>query len=438
MKFFAIFTALFLWTLPCFAQENITTGFDLRTRYEYYQNATDMNPAVNDDSSYFRIKGSFWTAWKSSGSYAAYLRLSNETRYYLYRYSGGTLLDRNHMPLNEIFFEDLYGDWNNIVGQPVKLRAGRQELRGEFGEDFLISDGTPEDASRSFYFNAVRMTANPSPKVKVDLLYINDPRQEQFLPRWNIQRNNVTNADLNQLNASSEQGAVAYFSLAPITGLKVEPYYMFKHEDAGAAAYQSVGSNLHTVGAYAKYTFKPFTLRGQGLYQAGSYGQTYRNAYAWYAFADAEKKDWFLSPSVSAGYVSLSGDDPNTGRFEAFNPLFSRSTTYSLLYFMAFKKETGMIGYWTNLKMARFTFAIEPIEKLKVSYTYSDLKAHQPVASLGGTGTDRGQLQELRAAYPFTKDVTSYVIGEKMHYGDFYQAGAGDGYCTRAELSVKF
>ena len=99
---------------------------------------------------------------------------------------------------------------------------------------------------------------------------------------------------------------------------------------------------------------------------------------------------------------------------------------------------SGMIGYWTNLKMARFTFAIEPIEKLKVSYTYSDLKAHQPVASLGGTGTDRGQLQELRAAYPFTKDVTSYVIGEKMHYGDFYQAGAGDGYCTRAELSVKF
>jgi len=45
-----------------------------------------------------------------------------------------------------------------VLNLPIDFKIGRQDFLGQYGEGFLILDGTPGDGSRSFYFNAIKLT----------------------------------------------------------------------------------------------------------------------------------------------------------------------------------------------------------------------------------------------------------------------------------------
>lgn len=51
-----------------------------------------------------------------------------------------------------------------------------------YGEGFLILDGTPGDGSRTFYFNAVKASVLIADGHTVDLVYVSDPKTDQYLP----------------------------------------------------------------------------------------------------------------------------------------------------------------------------------------------------------------------------------------------------------------
>ena len=51
-----------------------------------------------------------------------------------------------------------------------------------YGEGFLLSDGTPQDGSRTFYFNAARAKWKVDERNTVDFTYITNQFQDRYLP----------------------------------------------------------------------------------------------------------------------------------------------------------------------------------------------------------------------------------------------------------------
>jgi hypothetical protein len=79
--------------------------------------------------------------------------------------------NHQHWDPDEVIFDNFYVDLKKPGGAPVDFRIGRQDLIGQYGEGFLISDGTPGDGSRTFYFNAVKAAWAVNGEITFDMIY---------------------------------------------------------------------------------------------------------------------------------------------------------------------------------------------------------------------------------------------------------------------------
>ncbi len=138
-------------------------GSSWRIRHEYWKNWKDMNNAQLDNRNFFRIKTSLWSQLDYKKFFTLFAKLTDEFR--AHTYFGGTsgsFPDKTaskkgyHFDINEVVFDNLYLDVKNIFNSPLDLRLGRQDFLGTYGEGFLIMDGTPQDGSWTFYFNALK------------------------------------------------------------------------------------------------------------------------------------------------------------------------------------------------------------------------------------------------------------------------------------------
>jgi hypothetical protein len=426
-----------------------------RLRNEYWRNWKDMNNEGIDNRNFFRIKTSLWGQADYGKDLTAYLKFSNEFRAYTY-FGGatGSVPDKTadkkgyHFDINEVVVDNLYADIKNFMELPVDLRLGRQDLLGAYGEGFLIMDGTPQDGSRTFYFNAAKAAWKIDEKNTLDLVYINNPRDEEFLPVINrtmlVQQAspNKDKAPFN-LNTTDEVGYVAYWKNKSVANLALEGYYIYKSEDdQGGAGFQAQKSKINTLGSFAKYNFSPFTLRGQLAYQSGKYGDEDRKGLGGYGWLDYDFKDTAWSPQASIGYVYLSGNDKDSAKNEGWDPLFSRFPLWSELYLLSYAAETGIVGYWTNLSMPGVTLKFKPTDKMKLSFMYYYLMANEDVTSstiFSGTSKQRGSMPQVRLDYTFDKkkNVTGYILAEYLKPGKFY-VEKDPAIFVRTELQVKF
>jgi hypothetical protein len=432
-----------------------------RVRNEYLRNWKDMNNQASDitkkdNRNFFRIKTSLWGQADYGKDLTGFLRLANEFRVYSY-FGGatGSVPDKTpykkgyHFDINEVVVDNLYADIKNFMELPVDLRIGRQDFLGAYGEGFLIMDGTPGDGSRTFYFNAVKASWKMDDKNSMDLIYINNPRDEELLPvinRTRLIRYNSPNLDKVpfNLNTTDEIGWVAYWKNKSVENLSLEGYYIYKSEDdEGGAGSQAEKSKINTLGSFAKYNFSPFTFRGQLAYQFGEYGDEDRTGLGGYAWLDYDFKDTAWSPQASIGYVYLSGDDKNSTKNEGWDPLFSRFPLWSELYLLSYAAETGIVGYWTNLSMPGVTLKFKPTDKMKLSFMYYYLMANEnvssPVSIFSGTSKQRGSMPQVRLDYTFDKkkNVTGYILAEYFKPGKFYVEKDAAMF-VRTELQVKF
>lgn len=334
---------------------------------------------------------------------------------------------------------------------PVDLRLGRQDFLGMYGEGFLIMDGTPQDGSRTYYFNAAKASWHMDDKRDLDFIYINDPRDEEALPV--INRLMVPNAATPRLdkapqllNTTDEQAGVLYFKDRSIKDLSLEAYYIFKKEaeEGGgtitAPTYQFKKGEINTVGAFTKYKFSPYTLRTQGAFQFGDYGTNDRYAFGGYGFLDKDFKDASFSPKLSAGIIYLSGDKKSTDRNEGWDPLFSRWPWMSEFYVNTMAGETGIAGYWTNLQIYRLEYVLNTSKKTKLTLDYNYLRANAQVAAstiFSGTGKERGHLPQIRFDYKISDNITTYFLGEYFKPGNFYEDN-DPGMFLRTEVQIKF
>lgn len=416
----------------------LTGGASERVRYELWKNIFDMNGDALDNRSFFRFKTSLWGQACFDKDFSLYAKLTDEFKSYTYyapssSKTWGRTKKGYPFDINEVIFDNLYVDAKNIFTAPVSLRLGRQDLT-DYGEGFLIADGTPNDGSRSFYFNAAKANWQVDASNSLDLIYIDDPRTDQMLPDINEEKVHTS------LTTSQETAGVLYLKNKAIQHLALESYYIYKKEGQEGVGFQGEKGEINTFGSYAKYDLSPFTLRGQLAYQFGTYGANDRQGLGGYAFVDRDFKDITWQPTASIGLVYLSGDDRSTSKDESWDPLFSRTPWYSELYNLSYKSETGILAYWTNLQMLRSSLAVKPTDKSKVSLFYNYLRANTEIPSstvFSGRGRDRGSLPQLRFDYMFTKNITAYILGEYFVPGNVY-LNKDNAVFVRCEVQVKF
>lgn len=444
---------------PASAEMKFKGGPYLRIKNDYMRNPTDLadrtSDATNsDNSNAFRTKTSLWGEADFNENVYLYAKLSNENA--AYTHFGGTAAafpDKQpskkgyHYNINEVFFENLFLDVKEFLGAPLDLRIGRQDFIFDYGEGFLIMEGNTQDGLRSYYFNAAKASLRVDDKNSVDFIYINDPRTDQFLPVINrhklVDYRTGYKVNANYLTTTDEQGYVLYWKNRAIRDLCLEGYYIFKREseEGGVGPYSSEKTKLSTVGSFARYGFTPYTLRAQVAGQWGKYGKEDRRGLGGYIYLDREMKEikkW--SPTLTAGWIYLSGDDRKTNKQEGWDPLFSQWAWLSELYIFSLAPETGIIAYWTNLHALRAMATLRPSEKSKVTLGYLYLRAVESVPAGGafsGRSKDRGHCPQFTFEYNFNKNVNLLFLTEYFIPGGFY-ANDDPALLVRTQMEFRF
>jgi hypothetical protein len=418
-------------------------GFYERVRHEFWKNNRDMESQYYDggDRNFYRFKTSAW-GQADYEIYSLYAKLTNEFKGYNLLGSSNRKTyysNHQHWDPDEVIFDNLYLDVKKPNGIPVDFRIGRQDFLGQYGENFLIADGTPGDGSRTFYFNAVKASWTVDDKNTFDMIYLNNPRDEEWLPVLNEDKAPVN------LNMTAEEGYIFYLKNKSVKDLAFEPYYIYKREgwDYGSGL-QAQKGRINTLGFFGKYAMAPLTFRLQMADQFGTYGDTHRQGQGGYIFTDYDMKDVIMKPQLTGGFVYLSGDNKNTGKNEGWDPLFCRYPIYSEIYAQSFQYESGN-SYWTNLQMYRLGVTVKPTDPMKFSLTYSFLRANRfssanATYDMSGAGKDRGHLINSKVDYTINKNVSTYLLGEYFipSRGHFYTRDADPAIFVRTQVEVKF
>ncbi|MGE5280045.1 MAG: hypothetical protein ACM3L6_04800 [Deltaproteobacteria bacterium] len=426
-------------------------GAALRLRHEYWRNWRDMNDDAKDNRNFFRVRASVWGSWDADKTFSVFLKLTNESKAYAY-FAGttGSAADKSaskkgyHYDINETVFDQLYVR----LRQPPGLEAtlGRQDLEGLYAESFLVSDGTPGDGSRTRYFNAVRLRWGGGEGDSLDLVYINDPRDEEFLPVINETRLVRASAPSRDkapypLNTTDEQGVILDGQLRGFGPLFLEPYFIYKSEDGeGGTGLQARPSDIYAPGMFLSYGRGAYVLRAQIAAQFGTYGSDARRGRGGYIFLDRKFAGAQGPQEGRLGFIYLSGDDRGTPRQEAWDPLFSRCPWISDTLSLQEASETGISYYWTNLKIARLGVTLRPCPRTALDLHYNCLWADEQVAPnavFSGSGMEKGHLLQGKISYQWTKSVATYFLGEVLLPGDFYR-NRDAAVFLRTQVEVKF
>jgi hypothetical protein len=434
------------------AEVKANWGAEFRLRQDYLESIMDLRTQGRPDWDFFRLRSSLWGKVDLNEDMGAYLKLTNEAKYYMGSYkpfeTSDSTSDSNRFDADELVIDNLYFDYKNIVGLPIDIRIGRQNFLGAYGEGFLILDGTPGDGSRTAYFNAVKTTWRINNSNSVDLLYISDPKTDQYLPSlYTAQSRSLSAYDDNKriLNASNEQAVVVYGKSKISDNLLLEPYYVYKEENPVGI---NPKLNLNTLGARAVVTVGEWKMRGEFAHQFGEYeNHRDRIGNGGYVFLGQKYEKVTWKPEWELGYVYLSGDDPNTPQHEGWDPLFSRAPMWNEVYAYLFLPETikdsGAIpGYWTNLHLyiAGVKLALASTTNLAISYQY--LRSDQVTSGLNAAmfsnnSKERGQLATVILNHSFTKQIDCLLQVEYFVPSKFYNDNAHDAALYRWQLQYK-
>ncbi|MCU0241103.1 MAG: hypothetical protein MUF51_01615, partial [Vicinamibacteria bacterium] len=131
---------------------------DLRIRDEFQNNASSLTNdhavAPRHKQNYQRLRLRFGNVFTPIKDVDLNLRLTIESRNWMKDTASPPI--HKGWDWNEVVFEYAHIRLKNLGGSPITITAGRQDL--QFGEGFLIFEGTPLDGSRTMYFDALRAT----------------------------------------------------------------------------------------------------------------------------------------------------------------------------------------------------------------------------------------------------------------------------------------
>ena len=397
--------------VPAEAQEPPPSRFKLifveRFRFEAWDNAVSLDDTAADATAYTRNRTTLGLSWKAAENLEVLGKVTNEFRVYL------APKDRA-FSAHELFVDNLYIKWTVPGRVPFTVTAGRQDLN--FGEGFVIADGTPGDGSRSYYFNALRLDADLGKGHKLTAFAHAQKASDRYLPVINPRP---------QALAEQPEKALALYYAGAFGRTKLDAYAVHKTTDANEA--WPIPTRTDTFGARAVTALsKPLSLTAEAALQTGGYGDAGRSAYGAILHLDYDLAGTLpLLKSAVVGGILLSGDDPATARMEGWDPIFSRWPKWSESYIYIYTRESRP-SYWSNLSSLYATLAFDFGARCDGHIMVQPMGASrvQPGVFPGGAGRGRGTLFRGRLNYRISKFLTGRFIWERFTPGSFYFPGA--------------
>jgi len=394
--------------------------FAERFRTETWDNSINLDDASGENFAYTRNKTTLGLHWFATENLEIAGKLTNEFRFYF------APKDRPY-DWNEVFFDNLYVKWKLPKGLPFTLTAGRQDIF--LGEGFVIADGNPLDGSRSFYFNALRLDYEPRPKHKLTFILHSMDTTDRFLP--------VINDREQPLIEQPEKALAAYYS-GFFGKATADAYIIRKTVDRAKAT--DVSSGINTFGGrLVAPLLEPLRLTIEGNLQTGSYGEAGRRACGGLFHFDYSPAGVPLLKTLTVGGIFLSGDRPETEKFEAWDPLFSRWPKWSEGYIYTFIRESR-VAYWSNLTSLYGSVVLDFGSTVNIAFTCHRLGADErnPAAFPGGAGLSRGTLVVSKFSFTISRNLSGYFQWDYFRPGDFYFNGASPFNWLRFELMFRY
>ncbi len=381
-------------------------GLDQRSRYEYWDNAIGLDRNADTGQSFTRHRNRIWFDLQASPALRLYTRITNEFRFYF--------KPERDFTIHEIFFDNLFFQWDLPFRKPVTLTAGRQDIM--FGEGFLVMDAHPLDGSRSGYFNALKLTISPAANQTLLLFASAQPRVDDWLPLLNSQDQPMTE--------QQETAAGIQYQINNKKSLW-EIYFLAKKEDETDAWPEQI---VRTLGLRRSVSFgKGWSFTGEGAWQSGRHASSRLAALGGYAYLDYRFINGKRPKTLRLGTIYLSGDDPASSTYTTWDPLFSRWPKWSFSYIMALIPETGRVAYWTNMSSVYTALLARLNRSLDLQVHAYALFAPQAGDSgnpLIGGGTRRGLLLVTRLGWTLNRHLRGHLFWDVFTPGDYYFAGA--------------
>ena len=432
------------------ADDRFTLSGDLRLRHTILANVGLRDADPNADRTFQRTRLRLRADAALTGPIRATARLLWEGRHY-------TKPDGDAWPVagfeawydGALLFDLLALELKRPGGLPFVARVGRQEI--VLGDGWLVQDGTPIDGSRTGYFDAVRLTfGSVSAGRTVDLVVLDQSADTGRFPRALL---GGTEDQLEQ----GERGAILWArDERLVKGAKLDGYVVWKDARTNAtpgnvrvnngAPFPSPSDSgeVLTLGGRAETVLVPgWDARVEGAAQRGrrngrdlrSFGVTGRVARS---FGPGRRHRAHL------GFEHLSGDDPASGRDEAFDPLWGRWPQWSELLIYQWPLDSR-VGEATNVRRLGAGLLLNLGADSSLGLDLHHLRADErstryatQAANIGG-GRSRGLLVTGQWRKAFDAHVSAHLHAEYFRPGDFYAAHRRDAsYFVRAELNLAF
>ena len=392
-----------------------------RFRFEAWDNAVNLDDAAGDNFAYTRNRTTLGLSWLAAKNIEILGKVTNEFRVYL---APKDRVFNGH----ELFFDNLYVKWTIPGRLPFTITAGRQDIN--FGEGFVIADGTPGDGSRSYYFNALRVDADIHKNHKLIFFLHAQETTDRYLP--------VINERSQVLVEQPEKGLALYYA-GTFGKTKIDAYAVRKR--TGETELWPVAGRTDTFGARIQVPIlRPLALTAEGAVQTGTYGDAGRSAFGGIAHLDYTP-EWSVPylKTLTLGGIYLSGDDPATAGMEGWDPIFSRWPKWSESYIYTLTRESRP-SYWSNLTSLYGSIALDFGSRSDgvLMLQYMGAVEAQPGVFPGGTGLGRGTLLKGRLNYKVSKFLTGRVIWEHFMPGSFYFPGAASFNWLQFELIFRY
>lgn len=391
-------------------------GAELRLREEYYNNASTLNQEATDSEfNYQRTRTRIWSNLHPAPCWELDARLTWEWRNYVKPES------REGAELDEMIFDHLNMRISPGQESPWSLTLGRQDI--QFGNRWLIYDGTTVDGSRTDFFDAARLVYDWKEwQTVLNAIYVNQASApDRWLPPINDQDRPLTEEDT--------QAAILYVINKSIPHMQWDGYFIYKNDNKvlprGNDAEEYIfGARVEGErGNHWRYRFEFAPELGE------KNGQDFR------AFGANSLISYFvkdrLNNNFRLGYEYLSGDDPDTDTQEGFDPLWSRRAQFSELLVFTFPLEAGgRLSEWTNFQRLGMGWSFNPLPKLEFSADYHFLLANEnPQRGRPGYSVDgniRGHLWSAVLKWTWTQHLSGHLWAEYFVPGNYYSDPMND------------
>lgn len=448
---------------------------DLRVRYTYGYNFDTYNKESTRNRK--------WNWYQNRVRYGQKFKISDDIEFNMREVwefrvwdspprkngNGSSLEKRVHgTDFSEIIFDQFNLTMRNLGGMPLTMVAGRQDII--FGEGWLVFDGTPLDAARTQYFDALRFTYDlpGHEKTTLDMIVIgNKGAENAYLEPINDRHRFTQEQD--------ELGTIIYYTDRSRASLNIEGYFIFKHDDpvgpSNVRAYSGYDNlppfyfrkaTIYTFGGALSgsvFGSEHWKYRSEGAIQFGEKQAREENNWlkmdelrSMQAFGTVNKLEYLFNDKhknkLRGCFEFLSGDRPGTERDEGFDILWGRWPRFSELMAYSYTLESR-VGDYTNLYRLGLGHSIQLTDKISIdtdlNWMWADTnseKNRQPANKaliFSDNGKYRGTLLTSVLKYKITKDLMAHFWFEYFMPGDYYTSQSrSPAYFTRVNLDYTF